>query len=504
MAKISAEQKEKNKPLFKISKSTLSKLPPSERQGAEKSLWEKSSGLCALCGNALSDNSDLNVADHRVPESIAGKEGNVLNNLYLAHLSCNASRKDLPFDIARPLVEFRVYSEQKRAVTFDSIIDKYIPNGRQSVKVSRIGNQIIISFGAVQFTAQVSTDIATGTEYFFAEVPFSFISNDKDIQPRLVSYAHVRRLALDFVSRPIHEPSNCRLVMHGTSAATLLQFDGQHKSTAQVLLGRESGSFKVYIEPEIAMLQELVIKIQQEIKKQPLTKSDTLAKLGDVISRLLDEYKSPIRTEEGFINSQPKPERAATKKLYFHELQRLVFFDEDNELAKFVKPGSAGAPTTDRIVIDRLISPLLHSEPLTIDMDSAGGRDNERANINLILNQVVKNMLPTNWENDPLQRKRTQTFFLGGAIGWWMSELLIPALKYVTMKIKDKEPLLTEAFTASIESSVVSLVDTLCSWEIWSTSSEAALAAFRSNTLKNVVTAFPEHNVMRLIKEATA
>lgn len=504
MAKAILAKKEKSKPLFKISRSILSKLDPAEREGAESSLWMKSSGLCALCGQALSNNSDLNVADHRIPESISGPEGNVLSNLYLAHLSCNASRKDLPFDVARPIVGFRVYSEEKKSITFDNVIEKYISKGRKPVSVERDGDKVLLNFGSEQFASTVSRDVATNTEYFYAEVPFEYISNDREIQPRLVSYSHVRRLALDFVNRPIHEPSNCRLVMHGKNAGTLLQFDGQHKSTAQILLGRKTGSFKIYVEPDKAMLQELVVKIQQEIKKQPLTRSDTLAKLGDVISRLLDEYKDVKRTEQGFVALQPKTERGAIKKLYQHELQRLVFFDGDNELAAFVKPGALGAPTTDRMVIDRLIAPLLCSELLNIDMDASGGRDTERENIIVILNQIVKNMLPPNWELDPIQKQRTQTFFLGGAIGWWMNELLIPSLRYVTMKLKDKEPLLLDALDAGVESKMVSIVDALCAWDIWSTTSGEELSAFRSNTVKNVINAFPEYTALRLIKEATS
>lgn len=111
-------------------------------------------------------------------------------------------------------------------------------------------------------------------------------------------------------------------------------------------------------------------------------------------------------------------------------------------------------------------------------------------------------MLPPDWAKDPLQKRRTQTFFLGGAIGWWMNELLIPALRYVLVKMKPGEPLLLDALDAAAESRVVSTVNALCAWEVWSTESEAALAALRSNTVKNVTAAFPGHNYSRLIQEA--
>jgi hypothetical protein len=96
---------------FKISKSILNKLPQHERATAQQELWNKSAGLCALCGGALDSDPELNVADHRVPMA-DDAEGTVINNLYLAHLSCNASRKDLPFEIAQPIVKFKVLGDR--------------------------------------------------------------------------------------------------------------------------------------------------------------------------------------------------------------------------------------------------------------------------------------------------------------------------------------------------------------------------------------------------------
>jgi hypothetical protein len=346
------------------------------------------------------------------------------------------------------------------------------------------------------------TDPATETEYFFVDAPFTHVQNDTKIQPRLITYSHVRKLALDFVNRPVHEPSNCRLVFHGAEAANLLQFDGQHKSTAQILLGRSSGAFKIYISPDQAMLQQLVVKIQQEIKKQPLTKSDTLAKLGDVISSILEEYKDSPRTEAGFVQSRPRAEQRSAKDMYFKELQRLVFFDEDNELAPLFKPGVPDAPSTDRVIIEKIIAPLIHHGLLEVDMDADLQRDNERKNIVLILNRIRSNMIPSNIATDDLQKKRNSVFFQQGAIAWWMGDVLIPALRYALFKLQASKPLLTDALDQENESKVVSLVDALCSWDIWSTEDVAVLAAIRSNTPKNVSAVFPNHSYERLIKEA--
>lgn len=422
---------------FMLSARMRSMLPAGERDKANDYLWKKSSGQCALCGKAL-DPADAD-PDHTLAVASGGKHN--LSNLYLAHKTCNQARGDLPFELAQPLVAFRVYCEDNRTVTFDRVLDYLLDQAkaRLPVKYQRTGNLVVLNCDGIELTATVFEDPATSVEYFFSELPVSCIRNDVQIQPRLISYSHVRALALDFSVRPVHEPSNCRLVLSTHRSAELLQFDGQHKTTAQMLLRRARVPVKVYIDPPIPMVQELVLKIQQEIKKQPLTRSDTLAKLGDVIRQRLDQYterKGKVRTEVGFIAAQPSPERKAVKRQYFMELQRLVYFDPENRLTKMVQPGIANRPTTDKVVVDRVIRPLIHSQLLDSDMDEAGGRDTERELIVLILNTIAAKMIPKGWDakGNDVKRRRAQNFFYQGSIGWWMG-ILRNALALLTLRV---------------------------------------------------------------------
>jgi hypothetical protein len=336
-----------------------------------------------------------------------------------------------------------------------------------------------------------------------------FIHNDVEIQPRVIIPGHVRRLALDFLERPVHEPSNCRLVMASGGTGRLFQFDGQHKTTAQILIGRKTAPIKVYVAPDIAMLQNLVIKIQQEIKKQPLTKSETLAKIGDVVKRLLESYEEKpgsYRSEKRLILSQRKTDQAEVKKLYFDELRRIVFFDEENLLSKAVGPGVRNPPTTDKVVIDRIISPMLYAQPLDTDMDEAGGRDHERKNILFVLNAIADKMLPEGWNKpgNDLQRQRAQNFFYQGSIGWWMNEILEPSLRYVLYAVGKNKPLFLAQLDEGSKEKILSVVERLCAWPIWSTEDPEHLKAMRSNTVKNVAEAFPEYSDKKLLKEMGA
>lgn len=492
----------KTKP-FTLSKSLRGKLPQKERPDADKILLEKSKGLCALCSRPLGPDPDLIQADHR----IAGGK-NTLSNLYLAHKSCNSSRGDLDFEQAKPLVEFKTFAEELGSVTFDNIVDDYIDNGNRQVQFSIKNDLLTLDLASKKTSLHLYTDPATDTKYCFAEIPVQYILNDREVQPRLIIYPHVRRLALDFHERPVHEPSNCRLVAIGEDIAELRQFDGQHKTTAQVLMGRKMVPMKIYVEPNISMLQSLVVKIQQEIKKQPLTRSDTLAKLGDVIKSLLESYVEKgggFRSEKGFIEAQPKDKRAETRKLYFNELARIVYFDEDNELRSWVKPGAPHSPTTDKVVIDKIIKPLISQSLLELDMEAVGGRDNERRLIILILNTIARKMLPADWFKDTneLQRTRTQNFFYQGSIGWWMQSILVPTLKYILYRLKKDMPLLVDSVTADKEGQIIEAVETLCDWEIWSTEDAEHRKAMRSNTIRNVEEAFKSHTAQKLIEEVT-
>lgn len=84
---------------------------------------------------------------------------------------------------------------------------------------------------------------------------------------------------------------------------------------------------KVYVEPSVEMLQELVVQIQQNIKKVPLSTPDTLKKLSDVIRDKLDKYKvaqGTSRTEVGFVLSQPRDQQSKMKKQFFGDLCNIV------------------------------------------------------------------------------------------------------------------------------------------------------------------------------------
>src|SRR2546425_11021624 len=79
---------------IRISPSLIRKLPETEREGLEDFLWAKSGGKCSLCDDPLNRASDQIEADHVIAEAEGGL--NIRDNLYLAHVHCNRSKRNFP------------------------------------------------------------------------------------------------------------------------------------------------------------------------------------------------------------------------------------------------------------------------------------------------------------------------------------------------------------------------------------------------------------------------
>jgi HNH endonuclease len=494
----------------KLSKAIRDELPDGERSTALEKLWEKSGGVCAICSKPLpADGKNVDI-DHKVARSDNGKTK--LSNLYLAHRLCNRSRKNLPFDLAKRVIRFQLWCRAVVRRSFDDVVREYLATPNKRVQYSINGDDIEMKFEHQTRTAGLFTDPATDTQYFFMDVPVEYVRNDEESQPRWIEDDHVRTLAIDFSVHPVHEPSNCRLVpVKGTpDIADLLQFDGQHKTTAQIVLGRADVPMKVYVNPSEPMIQELVVQIQQGIKKRPLSTSDTLRKLDHVVQDKISAFKEThgrAPTEIELVEAEPPQDRVAFRKRLISNIEWAILDDDACLLKPFAgTSASREKPFTDKVLIRRLIKPLVSQELLDEPLDAAAQRDSERATILRILNRVAEHMLVDKWDpkkgKDPedLQTRRARNFFYQAAIGWWLGDILVETIKFTIPKPRWKR-LFLEPLTPEQEEKIDGYIDILCEWPIWSTPNAEQVVALRSNTVPNVVKAFPDYEHTRLIRE---
>ena len=352
-------------------------------------------------------------------------------------------------------------------------------------------------------TSPLFEDPSTKVEYCFVEAPAIHIFNDEESQPRWIMSDHVRALAWDFRVRPVHEPSSSRLLDDGGGtgrrAGKLLQFDGQHKGIAQLILGRKKIQTKVYITSDLQMLRELVEAIQNRIVKRPLSKSATLIKIEQIIGEELRQWApkaGTLRSEKAFIESRELEARTLRRQQLLDALRKNVMDSPENRLRPYVqdiKLSGRILPMTDKNLIKHLINRFMTEDLLEEDMTSEDSlREIEKKNIALLFSTVADEMF-SDWDSSKVRRVdwdnrqlRGYNFSLGGAMGWWGRVLVRTLLHLFTLGSAHEKRILLRKLTKKEERRLKLAVKVLCSWDLWTNPPSDLLAAWRSNTLKRV------------------
>jgi hypothetical protein len=178
--------------------------------------------------------------------------------------------------------------------------------------------------------------------HVFVELPREAIFNDDECQPRSIKLAQAWAIYLDIKGNPLHEPPSCRLIEHkkGVNLHRLLMFDGQHKTLATWMNGRDRVVAKVYLDLSREEAIQLVNSIQAKIKKLPLSPFELSAKLADEWAdklRIYEEAESAGgASEKGFLDWLPAEDRPRGKQAF-----RAALVDEviSHEQLRFLRLG---------------------------------------------------------------------------------------------------------------------------------------------------------------------
>ncbi len=453
----------------------ISEFPTEDREAIWQELVAKSGGVCQLCEDPIAVDSDDIIIEHK-----DNKGKTEISNLYIAHRSCNSLKRDLPYSEAKLMIKFKKFCESRGYnISFDDILDKYVGvKNRRLVKIILNDNKATLIFSdESRVEANMLVDPATQTRYFFAEVPIEYIHNDTQVQPRRINWNHTWIMALDFQEHPVHEPSSCRVQLDDNQVGKLLQFDGQHKTTAQILLGRKTIQTKIYIDPDVTMVKDLIITIQNRIKKMSLAPAIHLEKMSSV---QLEKFQaSGAASEQAFVETYLLRDRPNAKKGIFFSIYKNILSNSNNRFEKYMQPeGSRGGkyPLSMNLTLNRILKFLVCQDLETVQIGSPQDfRVNECENVVFVLNVLADELLeegkwPLNTQSqesstDYMKAKR---FFRSGAVRYWNDALRRAIIQRLNLLEKvDQSRFLLRPLTDHQKDLIQNVVVRLANHPIW-------------------------------------
>ncbi|MDH2375010.1 HNH endonuclease signature motif containing protein [Cobetia sp. 3AK] len=356
---------------IKISSKMKKMLPEAQRDGIEDFLWIKSGGVCFLCADTLNKSSDSIEADHDVPESNGGKTDR--DNLNLVHVKCNRFKRNNPSITVRPYLRFHAFLEASR---FDVQYEK--AQEFFNIKPVEVDYEIkkdnIISFhlpGTIKeiniYNEKVGKE---NIEFIFIEVPREVIWNDSECQPRNIKSKQILSIYSDILTNPLHEPPGCRL-KETSNGYKILMFDGQHKTVASWLAGRDRIAIKIYLNFSKNQAIRLVNSVQSRIKKLPLSSFELASKFEEEWSSRYESYISNVGEEDsselGFLDWIEKDEKKRAKSALEAALIKSVIENPDLAIKEYIE--STGESNKDIPLIketsfqNKVVKKLINLKP---------------------------------------------------------------------------------------------------------------------------------------------
>jgi hypothetical protein len=240
----------------------LNTLTTERRKDLEKRLHAQQNGMCFICERPIDLvlHADAIDIDHVIPLKLMGKDDP--SNLALTHASCNRSKLASDLRVARVLKRFETIRDEvareNRGANFGDVLRHY-NGGAYGLPMNVEGNSVCISFpdlGRNEICRiPLYRDELSGLQYFFAKLPIEYVFHDDRINPRAVG-GSLNGLIEEFhKKRPqLQVALGWTELKPGEHKAQVHAFDGQHKATAQVLLGVRELPLRIFLNPNMDVL----------------------------------------------------------------------------------------------------------------------------------------------------------------------------------------------------------------------------------------------------------
>lgn len=358
-----------------------------------------------------------------------------------------------------------------------------IKNYGESVVIkNQTDDSIEIEFSNKPHRYSLHKCVITGWRYFYAPLPVDIINSDDDddketgLQPRYLIADKIFNLFRHFQNHPVLQPSLCRI-----RNDKVLTFDGQHKIAAMLWEGHKKFECKVYIDPDIRILNETNISAHDKYAQERFYSSILINKFGKQFSSEFKSYKNEEdgkpKTEEGFMQYLRNAHHYTTSDInrrFRSWLYDSVINDEKNKMAPYISKANRRADVAP-ITMDMLQKSILgfmYKEPVSDGITSSRYlRDDEINNMIHLCNFLVSESLylwdATRGVNHPQQIRLKRIFGSKSMMAW--AELLKDSIT-AKMELHDgdeKEKMFYRKIDENDLNKIKIIVRRLVGWKMW-------------------------------------
>lgn len=194
-------------------------------------------------------------------------------------------------------------------------------------------------------TVEMLVDKLSGARSFFARLPIEYLHHDDKINPRSIG-GSLAGLVQEFHSRNPQLHVALTWATSGLGGSKVMVFDGQHKTTAQVLLGTTSLPVRVFVDPDENKLLGTNLRAGTTLRQVAFDKS-VQRRLGrtlflDRVERFRSD-RGLAEDDESFseqdIVNHFKGESREVRKYAVDSVRTAVLQDPDNRLTPYIEYG---------------------------------------------------------------------------------------------------------------------------------------------------------------------
>ena len=261
----------------------------------KKHILQMHGRICFATGHAIPDNEPIQF-DHI--RAFAKHGESELNNIAPMCEVHNKEKGTLPLGDFRVKLSLRDFFAIGGKLTLKHLLKylKYkgdIQHYGQSVVLQETNGHVSIESPWNTNTYDLYQCPTTGWKYFYATLPIDILDSDDDdelkigLQPRSLINDKVFNLYRHFQQHPVLQPSIGRI--HNNH---IVLFDGQHKIAGLLLTGRKQFECKIYLSPEIRLLNETNVSAHDTFSQVRFYSSKMIEILGKAFGTDFEAYKN--------------------------------------------------------------------------------------------------------------------------------------------------------------------------------------------------------------------